>query len=530
MDKSYFRYIFIAIILIIVIVSIYIFSQNGGEEQKQVVDQTSTVNTIQKDLRFAIAGLDNMNPILSKNRNVQELSKIIFDPLISLNEHYKPEYRLAQSVEKKSDTEYIVTIKNNIKWHDGSKFTANDVAFTMGTIRNLGVGSIFIANLNNVQDVKAISESQVQIILNEKVPFFEYYLTFPILCQKYYEGVDFRNTDRNSMPIGTGLFKFSGQNGNTYTLLRNDDYWDTERKPMAEQVIITTYGTIGEVYNSFKSGSIDLVTVNTKNVEEYIGTLGFNKIEYKARNYDFLCFNLLSDVFSEKEIRQAISCAIDKNAIVATCLGNGYAASNFSLDFGNWLYTKDLSVAVDTEKSSEYLQQAGWIYRNNNWQKSTNRRTESLSFSLLVNSDVPEREIVANNIKDQLGNLGISVQVNAVGTARFNQMIQNNEFDCAILGIEVGFTPSLRLFFGDNNVANYNKEEVRTLMYQAENAQDEKTIYDCYNRIYDIYLDDCPYMGLYRNTQSVIMNPGLVGNISPNSFNNFHNIWQWYRQ
>ena len=103
---------------------------------------------------------------------------------------------------------------------------------------------------------------------------------------------------------------------------------------------------------------------------------------------DMISENDLTVLFSEKEIRQAISYAIDKNAIVATCLGNGYAASNFSLDFGNWLYIKDLTVGVDTEKTNEYLEQAGYIYRNNNWQKSTNRRTESLSFSLfsLANS------------------------------------------------------------------------------------------------------------------------------------------------
>ena len=530
MDRGFFKYIFIFIILVIVIVSIYIFSQNSGEEQKQVVDQTSTVNTIQKDLRFAIAGLDTMNPLLSKNRNVQEISKIIFDPLISLNEHYKPEYRLADNIEKKSDTEYVINVKRNIKWHDGTTFSINDVVFTINTIRNLGSGSLYIENLRKIQDIKILNDYSLGVTLSEKVPFFEYYLTFPIMCQKYYEGTEITNAEKNLMPIGTGLFKYESQNGNTYTLIKNDNYWDKERSPMAEQVIITTYGTIGEVYNSFKSGSIDLVTVNTSNVEDYIGTLGFNKVEYKARNFDFLCFNMLSDVFSEKEIRQAISYAIDKNAIVATCLGNGYAASNFSLDFGNWLYTKDLTVGVDTEKTSEYLEQAGYVYRNNNWQISTNRRTESLNFSLVVNSDMRERVVVAENIKEQLENIGIGVQVVELSTNKFNQAIQNNDFDCALMGIEVGFSPNLRTFFGDNNVANYNKTEVKQLLLQAENATDEQTLYDCYNKIYDIYLDECPYIGLYRNTQSIIMNPGLVGNITPNSFNNFHNIWQWYRQ
>ena len=46
---------------------------------------------------------------------------------------------------------------------------------------------------------------------------------------------------------------------------------------------------------------------------------------------------------------------IDKNNIVASCLGAGYVPSNFSLDMGNWLYTKDLSVQTNTEEAAQIL-------------------------------------------------------------------------------------------------------------------------------------------------------------------------------
>ena len=55
-------------------------------------------------------------------------------------------------------------------------------------------------------------------------------------------------------------------------------------------------------------------------------------------------------------------------------------------------------------------------------------------------------------------------------------------------------------------------------------------MYNNYSRIYDIYLDEAPYIGLYRNTETIICNQGLVGNITPNSFNIYHNIEKWYRQ
>ena len=55
-------------------------------------------------------------------------------------------------------------------------------------------------------------------------------------------------------------------------------------------------------------------------------------------------------------------------------------------------------------------------------------------------------------------------------------------------------------------------------------------MYNSYRAIYQKYLDEVPYIGLYRNTNIIIYNQGLVGNITPNSFNLYHNIEKWYRQ
>ena len=95
MGNSFLKYIFIFIVSIILIVAFWRVISNSNKVDNSSLDQTSTINTIQKDLRFGIAQLDTMNPIVSHNRNVQELSRIIFEPLINLNENYKKEYCLA---------------------------------------------------------------------------------------------------------------------------------------------------------------------------------------------------------------------------------------------------------------------------------------------------------------------------------------------------------------------------------------------------------------------------------------------------
>ena len=529
-SNNLFKYIFAAVVIVLIGYTIYLISQRNSNEDEKSIDQTSTVSNIQTDLRFAIAGLDTINPIITNNRNVQEITKVIYDPLITLNENYKLEYCLAEEIAKTDDFSYIVKLRKGVLWEDRSNFTAYDVKFTVDIIKDIearGIGTIYSENLKHVADLEVIDSNTVKFILNEPVDFFEYNLTFPIMCQQYYEGEDFATSGKT--PIGTGMFKITEISENIIKLAQNEHYWNTEKKPMATQITINLYNNIGEVYSAFKNGEIDILSVKISDIETYIGTLGYNKIEYKARDYDFLALNTANELLSNASIRKALGLLLDKNNIVAG-LGRGYVVSNFSLDMGNWLYTRDLNVAQDTELATQILAEDGWNYINNIWQKNIDGKNRRLELSLSVNADNSLRVQVAENIKDQLANFGIPVTIRYLGRDAYVDAINNKNYELILTGITLGYTPSLKTFFGENNLANYYNQEILDLMNEASNTIDENTIYNNYSRIYDIYLEEAPYIGLYRNTNIIVYNQGLVCNITANSFNLYHNIEKWYRQ
>lgn len=526
MGRSFFKYIFVIVVLVLVIYTTYKIIKDDSLKENEAVDQTSKVSTIQKDLRLAIAEMDTMNPILSKNRNVQEISKIIFEPLVTLNENYKLEYCLATEVVKQDDLNYLIKLRQGVLWQDGTSFKASDVQFTIDTIKSEGVSSIYADNIRCVIGLERLDDYTLRITLSEPVPFFEYNLTFPILSETYFAGEDFVTTEKNLSPVGTGMFKIENVDTNIIKLSKNTKYWDNTKNPMVEEVIINLYSSMGEIYNAFKSGELDIVIVKINNVEDYIGTLGYNKIEYKAREYDFLAFNTMSGIYTDPAVRKAISLCIDKDGIVASFLGSGYVSSNFSLDMGNWLYTRDLTVTQNTEEAKRILEEAGWTYKNNSWIKDGQR----LSLNLTVNSNNEARVRVAQAICDGWNNFGIKASVLQMDAGRYVDSLNSRNFDCILTGIEASFTPSLHTFFGEGNLANYTNQEVLELIKKTENTTDENIMYDSYRTIYDRYLEEVPYIGLYRNTDIVIYNQGLVGNISPNTFNLYHNIEKWYRQ
>lgn len=527
-NNNLFKYIFAVVVAILVIYTMYIILHNKSEVTNTSLDQTSTLTNIQTDLRFAIAEMDTINPLISNNRNVQEITKIIYEPLVTLNENYKMEYCLADEIARTDDLNYVIKLKKGILWEDRSSFTAEDVVYTIELIKNGGFNSIYSSNLREVVEASVVDETTLNITLSQSVPFFEYNLTFPIMCKKHYEEEDFALSEK--VPIGTGMFKISEISSNVIKLVQNEYYWNAERKPMATEISINLYSSIGEVYTAFKNGEIDILEVKSANIEDYIGTLGYNKIEYKSRDYDFLTINTENEILSEPAVRKALNLAIDKNNIVGTCLGKGYIASNFSLDMGFWLYTKDLNTGVDTEKAAQTLIDAGWERTSSGWQKREETGTKRLTFSITVSTDNESRVKVVETIKEQLESFGVPVSIRYLSGNNYVDAINNKNYEVAITGIRLGYSPNLFTFFGNGNIANYYNEEVAEIMQVVSNTNEENVLYEKHGRLYDIYLEEAPYIGLYRNTEMVVYNQSLVGNIKANAFNIYHNIEKWYRQ
>ena len=106
---------------------------------------------------------------------------MIFDSLITSDENYNLEYVLASEIAKIDSLTYVIKLRDDVYWHDGTLFSAKDVIFTINKIANSeGFVSPYKTNLKNVESVQEIDSNTIQIKLSQEVDFFEYKLTFPI--------------------------------------------------------------------------------------------------------------------------------------------------------------------------------------------------------------------------------------------------------------------------------------------------------------------------------------------------------------
>ena len=332
MKGNWIKYIFIIFVIAVIIAVIYKVNQkeNKKEEQPQ---KTTAEEEIIKEINLGVASFDNINPILSQNKQIQELSRIIYEPLFELDSEYKLQKCLVDDWAKTSDTTYLIKIKKDIKWSDGSMLSVEDILYTIDILKQ--IPSIYGNNVQYIVGVDKIDDDTIQITIDHAIPFFEYNLIFPIMNKAYYEGQDFSNTEKNNAPIGTGKYKIIQNDNDKIVLSKNENY--TRDDLTLETITITKYAGLGELYNAFKLGKIDIITTNNTSIESYIGTIGYNKQEVAGREFDYLALNTQTAVLSRVEVRNALSHAINRENMVATQYNNKYKVTDYSLDYGSWL-------------------------------------------------------------------------------------------------------------------------------------------------------------------------------------------------
>lgn len=524
MKSNYFKYIFIIFAIAIMIFAIVKIKNDEQKEENPIYEAKEETTQEITELELGVASFDSINPILSKNKNIQDISKIIFEPLITLTSNYKLEGCLAKEWAKQNETTYLIKLKEDKKWSDGEPFTAEDVRYTIDRLKDSE--TIYSANVQYVTTVEVVDNETIRIILSQEVPFFEYNLTFPILSSKYYSDKEFIP---DIVPIGTGMYKVSEVKESSLILSKND-YYQEKDKLKLDKITLTIYSSIGELYNSFKIGNVDFVSTQNSNLKEYIGTIGYNSKEMKGREHDFIAFNTKSQILSQPVVRKAISYSIDKSNIVSSVYGDSYYTSNYPLDYGNWIYQEVAKDPIyNTEQAKQVLVDDGWTYRNKYWQKVVNYRTQRISLNFVVKSTDAQRVKVAENIKAQLENQGFRINLIKASDEQYQNYLKNKNYDMILCSINLSVSIDLSTFFGANNLANFANDEVTNIMNEVKNLNDETKLKEDYKRLEEIYATEMPYLSLYNNKYTVAYSAGITGTLEPNWFNQFYNIEEWHK-
>lgn len=263
-------------------------------------------------------------------------------------------------------TVYTFTLREGVKFHDGSDFNADAVKFNFDRMlkedhpyHNTGPFPLSFF-FSAVQNVEVIDPLTVKFTLNAPYAPFLSNLAYPTGLIVSPAAVEKHGAEFGRNPSGTGPFKFAEWRSNEAVVVEaNPDYWDgaTELQAVVFRPITDANTRTAEML----AGGIDMmVEVPPVALSKFEGD-AFHLVEQAGPHVWFLILNAKEGPFADKRVRQAANYAINKEALVNDVLeGTAAVAAGPTPPAFAWAYNKTLQpYAYDPEKAKALLAEAG---------------------------------------------------------------------------------------------------------------------------------------------------------------------------
>lgn len=489
---------------------------------------------------------NTLNPLLSDLLATAEISSLLFNGLVAMNEKGEWVPDLAAEVPSLknggvSKDGRVVTykLKQGVTWHDGQPFTADDVVFTWQTIVNPKNPVVSREGYDKIASIS--TPDKYTVVINFADYYAPYMGLFPAILPKHVleNEPDLGKAAFSRAPIGTGPFKFKAWHIAEGILLEaNTAYF--KGKPNLDGISYKVVPDITILLAQLKAGTVDVA-----------GHLPFAQLE-QVKSIDIvqpvitpnmmwehLDFNLDHKFFRDKKIRQAIALAIDRKAIVNTSLKNAASPAAGDQSPLSWAYNPTLEVPTrDVAMARELLTQAGFIPGADGIFAKDGRK---LSFSLATTAGNKVRESVAEAIVQQLREAGIEAEVKYSNSAEFfNEILKKRRFEAAMFAWSGTADPDNTSLwhskkipgrgngYEGQNYAGWQNPQIDLLTEEAVHTVDIEARKQAYFRIEEILKEECPVIPLYFYANIDAVKKTVV-NYTPNPTpaGSLWNAWQW---
>ena len=98
-----------------------------------------------------------------------------------------------------------------------------------------------------------------------------------------------------------------------------------------------------------------------------------------------------------------------------------------------------------------------------------------------------------------------------------------------LTGVYNSYSPDVEGFLGANNLSNYSNDEINKILNEVKSISDINTLNEKYKRIIEIYEEERPFIGLYRDKQTIVKGQNLAGEVTGNNYFSYYNLDTWYR-
>lgn len=453
-----------------------------------------------------------VNPLYANDRVSLTLTHILYDNVYNVKKGEIIYDGLAESMTPSDDNlTYTLKLKENLKWHDGEAITADDLIYTYDVVldeKQQTKGHSDLMNNDKPIAYKKLDDLTVEFKLEKPDATFIQGLAGIVPVPKHiFEGeTDLAKSEKNKNPIGSGPFKFKEQKtGELYQVERFDEYHGDVAK--LDGIAFKVIPDANAQNLALENGEISASYVKSQNVDKFKDNDKFDLYTFSEGMVDTIFFRVSNPKMQDKNLRQAISYAIDKNKLIQGAYnGEEYATAAYSPFSLETQFVTD-----DVEKYDYNVEKAKELVKD--------VKKEDLNLRLMYTSGSPATEKEALLIQEMLKEIGVNLELLPMERATFIEKLldpKNQDFEMAINGYVMGDNPdSYGYLFktgSAENFSGYSNEEIDKLFAEGKTEMDEAKRSEIYKKIQQILVDDAVQYSLV-NTKSIIAANSEFGNI-----------------
>ena len=455
MKKKGFMKIFLGVMFMTLTIAL------GGCTGDKTGDENSSKITIgiPQDLE------ESLDPHKAVAAGTKEILFNIFEGLVKPDSDGNLNPAVASDVNISNEGKvYTFTLRENVKFHDGSVVTAEDVKYSIDKCADASNGSLLVPAFSNIESVTIVDEKTVEVTLKEGDTDFLAYFTTAIIPKN--------NANPDTNPIGTGPYKYVSRSPQeNFIVEKFDEYWGEAAH--IENVVFKVCANADSIVMELQGGGIDMFCRLTSAQVDQLGD-EYEIYEGTMNLVQAMYLNNAVKPFDNELVREALCYAVDPQEIMefmADGKGTELGSSMFPA-FGKY-YMPELNDVynVDYDKAKALLKQAG--YEN------------GFEFTLTVPSNYQPHIDTAQVIVEQLKKINVTAKIELV---EWNTWVEDvytgRQFEATVVGVDASNLTAGALLdrfesTAGKNFINFNSAAYDTALNNARASVDdaEKTKY-----------------------------------------------------
>ncbi|MFH2105311.1 MAG: ABC transporter substrate-binding protein [Parcubacteria group bacterium] len=495
-----------------------------------------------------------INPLYSQGSDTDmDITRLVFSSLMEYNRQQELVPDLAESYEVSEDEKnYTFHLRQNAYWHDGEQLTADDVVFTVQTIKNPSYQSVLLGNFQDVA-IEKVDDFTVKFTLTGESlsPFLKENTTFGIIPKHIWQEIIPANvllTEYNLSPVGSGPYVFSEYKKDkrsgiidSYTLVKNNNYH--QESPFIDKITFKFFDDYATAVNSYNAGEINGISYLPPEEKENISKKAQENIttyNLKLPRYYALFFNQpKNSLLKSKEVRKALAYGTNREEIITQIFnGEGVRIDSPILESFLGHNPDSKKYEYDKDQANNILNEDDWDDIN---EEGYRHDGDTILEFTITTTDQEEFYKLAELLQKQWKEIGVKVNIEPIDPTELQtEYIKPRNYEILLYGQLIGHDPDPYSFWHSTqrqdpglNLTSFKDSTADDLLETARKTSKEEERIKKYLHWQNIITEELPALFLCSPTYAYAVDKSVQGieleYITVPS-DRFANVTNWYME